>query len=75
MYNIIEVYNMEDKKKIFTKKEYLNRPVKCLETGVVYEDIKRMCSVIYGMEYREYNKIGKMIDTFHPIKGNHYQFV
>jgi len=66
---------MEEKQKIFTKKEYLNRPVLCLETGIVYNDIKAAAGVVYGMEYREFNTMGRMITEGRRIKGNHYQFV
>ena len=66
---------MEEKKKIFTKKEYLNRPVKCLETGVIYNDIKHAARVIYGMEFREFNTMGKIISEGRRIKGSHYLFV
>ena len=65
----------EIKKKIFTKREYLNKPVKCLETGIIYDDIKEAASVIYGMEFREFNTMGKLITKGSRIKGNHYIFI
>ena len=66
---------MEDTKKIFTKREYLNRPVLCLETGIIYKDIKAVAGIIYGMEYREFNTLGRMISELHRIRGNHYKFI
>lgn len=59
--------------KIFTNKKYL-RTIRCLEDGVVYKDIKHMCSVIYGMEFRNYNSIGRLIDKGLRVRGDHYIF-
>ncbi len=64
-----------EKKKFYTDKRYLHRPVKCLETGEVYEDIRKAGSVIYGIEFRYFNDLGRAIERQRRVKGNHYIFL
>ena len=65
---------MEERKIIYTEKKYL-RPVLDLRFGIVYPSIKEMCGVIYGLHFREYNKVGKAIEQMKRIKGNYYRFL
>ena len=61
--------------KVYTDKKYLNRKIKCLENGIIYNDIKDMCSVLYGPWFREYNKVGKAVAAITQLRGNHYMFI
>lgn len=63
-----------ERKIIYTKKEYL-KPVKCLTNGVIYDDIKKMCMAIYGIEFKQFNKAGEAIMKGRKIKGDFYSFV
>lgn len=65
---------MIERKIIYTKRKYL-QPVKCLTDGVVYDDIKKLCSVVYGMEFKSYNLVGEAIEKGRRVKGNFYSFV
>ena len=61
--------------KVYTERKYLNRKVKCLEDGMIFNDIKEMCNIIYGPWFREYNKVGKSITNITRIRGCHYMFI
>ena len=61
--------------KVYTERKYLNRKIKCLENGIIYNDIKEMCNVLYGPWFKGYNKVGKAITELRQLKGNHYWFV
>ena len=65
---------METVKKIYTEKKYL-RPLKCLENGIVYNNVKQMCSVVYGSEFKNFNQIGRIIEKGRPVRGSHYIFI
>ncbi len=65
---------MEERKIVYTEKKYL-RPVKDLTTGVVYKDVKEMCGVVYGMHFKQFNKVGKAIEQTKRVKGNFYIFL
>lgn len=65
---------MEERKIVYTEKKYL-RPVKDLTCGRIYPTIKEMCGVVYGLHFREFNKVGKAIEQNKRIKGNYYIFL